>query len=163
MDELRSTTFIFVKSCLSLSSKDFLLARIMAIDYGTKRTGIAVTDPLQMIVTGLDTVSTPTLFEFLKQYCTEEEVEAFVIGEPKNLDDTPSQIHHLVMGFVKQIEKLFPDKKVILRDERFTSKDAARSILQSVPSRKKRRDKGLVDKVSAIIILQEYLEKYKYS
>lgn len=146
-----------------MSPKDFLLARIMAIDYGTKRTGIAVTDPLQMIVTGLDTVSTPTLFEFLKQYCTEEEVEAFVIGEPKNLDDTPSQIHHLVMGFVKQIEKLFPDKKVILRDERFTSKDAARSILQSVPSRKKRRDKGLVDKVSAIIILQEYLEKYKYS
>ena len=146
-----------------MSPKDFLLARIMAIGYGTKRTGIAVTDPLQMIVTGLDTVSTPTLFEFLKQYCTEEEVEAFVIGEPKNLDDTPSQIHHLVMGFVKQIEKLFPDKKVILRDERFTSKDAARSILQSVPSRKKRRDKGLVDKVSAIIILQEYLEKYKYS
>uniref|UniRef100_UPI0033651F2B Holliday junction resolvase RuvX n=1 Tax=Haliscomenobacter sp. TaxID=2717303 RepID=UPI0033651F2B len=108
-------------------------------------------------------VSTPTLFEFLKQYCTEEEVEAFVIGEPKNLDDTPAQIHHLVMGFVKQIEKLFPDKRVILRDERFTSKDAARSILQSVPSRKKRREKGLVDKVSAIIILQEYLEKYKYS
>lgn len=135
----------------------------MAIDYGTKRTGIAVTDPLQMIVTGLDTVSTPVLFDFLKQYCAEEEVEAFVVGEPKNLDDTPSQIHHLVMGFVKQIEKLFPEKKVILRDERFTSKDAARSILQSVPSRKKRRDKGLVDKVSAIIILQEYLEKYKYS
>ena len=135
----------------------------MAIDYGTKRTGIAVTDPLQMIVTGLDTVSTPVLFDFLKQYCAEEEVEAFVVGEPKNLDDTPSQIHHLVMGFVNQIEKLFPEKKVILRDERFTSKDAARSILQSVPSRKKRRDKGLVDKVSAIIILQEYLEKYKYS
>ena len=135
----------------------------MAIDYGTKRTGIAVTDPLQMIVTGLETVSTPVLFDFLKQYCADEEVEAFVVGEPKNLDDTPSQIHHLVMGFVKQIEKLFPEKKVILRDERFTSKDAARSILQSVPSRKKRRNKGLVDKVSAIIILQEYLEKYKYS
>ncbi|WP_044234124.1 Holliday junction resolvase RuvX [Haliscomenobacter hydrossis] len=139
------------------------MARIMAIDYGTKRTGIAVTDPLQIIASGLDTVPTTELMNFLRQYCQEEDVEAFVVGEPKNLDDTPAQIHHLVMAFVAQIENLFPDKRVILRDERFTSKDATRSIRQSVPSRKKRRDKGLVDKVSAVIILQEYLEKYKYS
>ena len=135
----------------------------MAIDYGTKRTGIAVSDPLQIIATGLDTVPTAKLLDFLRQYCQEEEVESFVVGEPKNLDDSPAQIHHLVMGFVKQLGNLFPEKTVILRDERFTSKDASRSFLQSVPSRQKRRDKGLIDKVSAIIILQEYLEKYKYS
>lgn len=139
------------------------LARIMAIDYGTKRTGIAVSDPLQIIATGLDTVPTAKLLDFLRQYCQDEEVEFFVVGEPKNLDDSPAQIHHIVMAFVAQLGKLFPEKKVILRDERFTSKDASRFIVQSVPSRKKRQDKGLIDKVSAIIILQEYLEKYKYS
>lgn len=135
----------------------------MAIDYGTKRTGIAVSDPLQIIATGLDTVPTAKLLDFLRQYCQDEEVETFVVGEPKNLDDSPAQIHHIVMAFVSQLGKLFPEKKVVLRDERFTSKDASRYIVQSVPSRKKRQDKGLIDKVSAIIILQEYLEKYKYS
>jgi len=135
----------------------------MAIDYGTKRTGIAVSDPLQIIATGLDTVPTAKLLDFLRQYCQDEEVETFVVGEPKNLDDSPAQIHHIVMAFVNQLGQLFPEKKVVLRDERFTSKDASRFIVQSVPSRKKRQDKGLIDKVSAIIILQEYLEKYKYS
>lgn len=134
----------------------------MAIDYGTKRTGIAVSDPLQIIATGLDTVPTAKLLDFLRQYCQDEEVETFVVGEPKNLDDSPAQIHHIVMAFVNQLGQLFPEKKVVLRDERFTSKDASRFIVQSVPSRKKRQDKGLIDKVSAIIILQEYLEKYNY-
>jgi putative Holliday junction resolvase len=156
--------FALWKQQLALSPLNiFLLARIMAIDYGGKRTGIAVSDPLQIIATGLDTVPTANLLDFLRSYCQEEDVEFFVVGEPKNLDDTPAQIHHLVMAFVEQLTKLFPEKKVILRDERFTSKDATRSIIQSVPSRKKRRNKGLVDKVSAVIILQEYLEKYKYS
>lgn len=147
----------------SLCLKYVLLARIMAIDYGTKRTGIAVSDPMQIIATGLETVPTAKLLDFLRQYCQDEEVETFVVGEPKNLDDSPAQIHHIVMAFVKQLGQLFPEKKVVLRDERFTSKDASRYIVQSVPSRKKRQDKGLIDKVSAIIILQEYLEKYKYS
>lgn len=138
------------------------MARILSIDYGTKRTGIAVTDPLQISVNGLDTLPTPAVLDFLQSYCTAEEVEKIVVGEPRYPDGTPSKIHHLVIGFVRSLEKLLPEVKVVLHDERFSSKAAEKLILQTVSSQKKRRDKSLVDKMSAILILQDYLDHYHY-
>ena len=134
------------------------MARILAIDYGTKRTGLAVTDPLQIIANGLDTVATSELEDYLRRYLEQEEVEAIVVGEPFYPDGNPAQIHHLVVGFVRRLKKLFPDIEVVTHDERFTSEEAKQIILQSGAKKKKRRDKGLVDKVSAVLILQDYLE-----
>lgn len=134
------------------------VARIMAIDYGTKRTGLAVTDPLQIIANGLDTVPTDTIFEYLTTYFSQEEVETIVVGEPMHMDGSPAQIAHLVVGFVRKLKKLFPKVEVVTHDERFTSEDAKKIILMSGAKKKKRRDKSLVDKVSAVLILQDYLE-----
>jgi len=134
------------------------LARILAIDYGTKRTGLAVTDPLQIIANGLDTVATQKLEEYLKQYLEQEDVEAIVVGEPLHADGQPAQIHHLVVGLVRKLKKLFPNIEVVTHDERFTSEDAKMIIRQSGARKKKRQDKGLVDKISAVLILQDYLE-----
>ena len=134
------------------------MARILAIDYGTKRTGLAVTDTLQIIANGLDTVATSELEDYLQRYLEQEEVEAIVVGEPFYPDGNPAQIHHLVVGFVRRLKKLFPDIEVVTHDERFTSEEAKQIILQSGAKKKKRRDKGLVDKVSAVLILQDYLE-----
>ena len=134
------------------------MARILAIDYGTKRTGLAVTDPLQIIANGLDTVATSELEDYLQRYLEQEEVEAIVVGEPFYPDGNPAQIHHLVVGFVRRLKKLFPDIEVVTHDERFTSEEARQVILQSGARKKKRRDKSLVDKVSAVLILQDYLE-----
>lgn len=130
----------------------------MGIDYGAKRTGIAVTDPLQLIAGGLETVPTGELFDYLAGYLAREEVEKIVVGEPLHLDGEPAQIHHLVVGFVRKLRRLYPEIEVVLHDERFTSEEAKRVILQSGARRKKRRDKALVDKVSAALILQDYLE-----
>jgi len=129
----------------------------MGIDYGTKRIGIAVTDPLQIIVNGLETVPANEIFDFLKNYFETEEVEKIVVGEPLHPDGNPAQIHHLVVGFVRNLEKLFPGKEVVTHDERFTSVTAKKVILESGAKKKKRRDKELVDKVSATLILQDYL------
>ncbi len=134
------------------------MARILAIDYGAKRTGLAVSDPLQIIANGLDTIHTKDLLDFLKNYFEQESVECIVIGDPKHLDGSPTHLSPQIVGLVRQIEKLYPNKKVVLQDERFTSADAKKIILQSGVKKKKRRDKGLVDKVSAILILQEYME-----
>lgn len=134
------------------------MPRILAIDYGTKRTGLAVTDPLQIIANGLDTVPTSELIDFLKRYMEMEEVEAIVVGEPLYPDGNPAQIHHLVVGLVRQLRKLFPDIEVLTHDERFTSEQAKEIILQSGAGKKKRRDKSLVDKISAVLILQDYME-----
>ncbi len=133
------------------------MARIIGIDYGTKRTGIAVTDPLQIIVNGLTTVPTDEIFDFLKDYFEEEEVEKIVVGEPMHADGTPAQIAHLVVGFVRKLKKLYPDKEIVTHDERYTSVAAKAAILQSGAKQKKRRDKALVDKISATLILQDYL------
>ena len=134
------------------------MARIIGIDYGTKRVGVAVTDTLQIIVNGLDTVPTSDIFDFLKKYMEEEEVECIVVGEPMHKDGNPAQIAHLVVGFIRKLKKLFPEIKVDTQDERFTSKDAKAIILQSGIKKKKRRnDKELVDKISAVLILQDYL------
>ena len=134
------------------------LARIIAIDYGTKRTGLAVTDPLQIIANGLDTVATKDLEEYLRQYLNQEEVETIVVGEPFYPDGNPAQIHPQVIGFARRLKKLFPDIEVVTHDERYTSEEARQVILQSGARKKKRRDKSLVDKVSAVLILQDYLE-----
>ncbi len=134
------------------------MARLLGIDYGTKRIGIAVTDPLQIIASGLTTVPTGQIFEFLEKYLVEEDVEAIIIGEPLHADGRPAQIAHLVVGFVRKLKKLYPDTRIELQDERFTSVDAKQIILQSGAKRKKRRDKALVDKISAALILQAYME-----
>ena len=133
------------------------MARILGIDYGTKRVGIATTDPLQIIVNGLTTVPTSEIFDFLQKYIAEEEVECIVVGDPMHEDGSPAQIAHLVVGFIRKIKKLFPEIKVDTQDERFTSQEAKQIILQSGAKKKKRRDKGFVDEVSAVLILQDYL------
>lgn len=134
------------------------MARILAIDYGTKRVGVAVSDPLQIIANGLETVATIDIFDFLKKYIAEEEVETLVVGMPMHLDGNPAQIADKVQLFIKEFQKLFPEILVETQDERFTSEDAKRIILQSGAKKKKRRDKSLVDKVAAVLILQDYME-----
>lgn len=134
------------------------MARVLAIDYGTKRTGIAVTDPLQIIASPLETIPTANLFEFLDAYLAGEEVETIVIGEPLHMDGRPAQIHHLVIGVQRKLRKTYPDLEVELWDERFSSEDAKKVILQSGAKKKKRRDKSLVDQVSAALILSDYME-----
>ncbi len=138
------------------------MARILAIDYGTKRTGIAVSDPLQIIGSGLETVPTSELMAFLKKYLVEEEVETIVVGEPMYPDGNPAQIAHLVKGFVNQLRKAFPEVEIAMQDERYTSEEAKEVILKSGARQKKRRDKSLVDKVSAAIILQTFMEKRRH-
>lgn len=130
----------------------------MGIDYGTKRTGIAATDPLKIIASGLETVPTGELLDFLAAYLSREEVEAIVVGMPLYPDGNPAQIAHLVEGFVKKLKELFPSVAVITWDERYTSEEARRIILQSGARKKQRRDKSLVDKISAALILEDYLK-----
>lgn len=139
------------------------VARIIGIDYGTKRTGIAVSDPLQIIAGGLDTIPTNQVLDFLTRYMAEEEVEIIVVGEPKYPDGNPSQIAHLVVGFVRQLQRAFPQVEIEMQDERFTSEEAKDVIRQVGMGKQKRRDKSLVDKVSATIILQNFMEKRRYS
>ncbi|MBI5915010.1 MAG: Holliday junction resolvase RuvX [Bacteroidetes bacterium] len=134
------------------------MPRIMGIDYGTKRTGIAVTDPLQIIASGLTTIHTQELLGFIEKYLLEEVVETIVVGEPLYPDGNPAQIAHLVKGFVNKLRKQFPDVQVVMQDERYTSEAAKQVILQSGIGKKKRRDKSLVDKVSAALILEDYLK-----
>lgn len=134
------------------------MARILAIDYGKKRTGIAVSDPLRIIATGLTTVATEDLVRFLKSYFEKEEVDEVIIGYPKNLDGTDTDITKKVDKVYSQFLKLFSTKKIVLVDERFTSKMASRSLLDSGLKKKDRRDKSLIDEVSATILLQGYME-----
>ncbi|MEZ4902281.1 MAG: Holliday junction resolvase RuvX [Spirosomataceae bacterium] len=134
------------------------MARIVAIDYGTKRTGIAVTDVLQIIATALETVRTHELIDFLKRYATTENIESFVVGMPRNLDNTDTNNTHLVKGFIKTLKKNFPEVSVFEHDERFTSKIALQSMIMMGSKKSDRRDKANIDKMSATIILQSYLE-----
>ncbi|MBC7744901.1 MAG: Holliday junction resolvase RuvX [Flavobacterium sp.] len=135
------------------------MSRILAFDYGTKRIGIAVTDPLQIIATGLDTLHPKDVMEFLKKYLLTELVELFVVGEPKQMDGSPSQSAQHVKGFITLLKKQFPTIPVEVIDERFTSKMAAATVAQSGFKKSDRRDKGRLDTISATIILQSYLEK----
>lgn len=133
------------------------MGRILAIDYGRKRTGIAVTDPLRIIATPLETVPTHTLIDFLKSYLSREPVDEFVVGMPKTLLNEDSEIAPQVRGFVKRLEETFPDKKVSLADERFTSSMAIQAMIDGGMKKKDRQVKGNVDKISATIILQSFL------
>jgi len=133
--------------------------RIMAFDYGTKRIGVAVTDPLQIIATGLDTVHPNQIVDFLKRYMQTEQVERFVVGEPKQMDNTPSQSAIHVKGFVNLLKKTFPDIPIEMMDERFTSKMASATIAQSGMGKKARQNKELVDNISAVILLQGWMSK----
>jgi putative Holliday junction resolvase len=131
--------------------------RIMAIDYGKKRTGIAVTDPLQIIAQGLTTVDTHMALVFLRDYLSKEEVETIIVGDPLNLDDTSTDATEGARGFAKKLKRHFPQVKVEMVDERYTSKMASAAISQMGLKKKERREKGLVDEVAATIMLQEYL------
>ena len=133
--------------------------RILAFDYGTKRIGIAVTDPLQIIATGLDTIHPKDIVEYLKKYLTNESVELFVVGEPLQMNGTPSQSTPHIKGFITILKKHFPEIPVERIDERFTSKMASAVVAQSGFKRSDRRDKARLDTISATIILQTYLEK----
>jgi putative Holliday junction resolvase len=137
----------------------FYMSRILAIDFGKKRIGLAVTDPLKIICTGLPTISNAEFFNFIKQYCSQESIEAFVIGESKNLDNTKSQVADDIESFAKKLQLLFPEVPIHWIDERFTSKMAKQSMIFSGMKKKKRQQKEIVDEISATIILQSYLEK----
>ncbi|MGB3149242.1 MAG: Holliday junction resolvase RuvX [Maribacter sp.] len=135
------------------------MGRILAIDYGVKRTGIAVTDELRLIASGLTTVLTDEIFIFLSDYLDKEQVSDIVVGEPKQMDNTPSESEVLIKPFLEKITKLFPEVQIHRQDERFTSKIAFQSMLDSGLKKKQRRNKALVDEISATIILQSYLER----
>ena len=136
------------------------MARILAIDYGLKRTGLAVTDPLKIIATGLATVESKHLISFLKDYLKTEHVELIIIGEPKNLDDTDTHATPLVRKIVGELEKNFASIAIEKVDERFTSKLASQAMIEMGLKKKKRRDKALVDEIAATIMLQEYLNRH---
>ena len=133
------------------------MKRILALDYGTKRTGIAVTDELQLIASGLTTVLTKDIFTFLKEYMSKEQVELFVIGEPKQLNNLESESEVFIKPFIVKLKKLFPEIPIVRIDERFTSKMAFQTLIDSGLSKKQRQNKALIDEVSATLILQNYL------
>lgn len=134
------------------------MARILSIDYGGKRTGLAVTDPLQIIASALKTVPTETLDDFLADYLKNEEVEALVVGEPFRADGAHSDIEVEIQAFIGRIKKLFPDLPIHRVDESFSSQRAKQALIASGVKKKKRRQKELLDSTAATIILQEYLE-----
>jgi putative Holliday junction resolvase len=133
------------------------VARILAIDYGLKRTGLAVTDPFQIIATGLTTVDSRELMTYLKKYFAQEQVELIIMGEPKNLDDTDTHATPLVEKCIKQLQKNFPALPIQKVDERYTSKMAKDAMLEMGLKKNQRRNKALVDEIAATIMLQEYM------
>ena len=136
------------------------MARILALDYGKVRTGIAVTDELQLIASGLTTVATEQLLPFIEEYLQKEKVERIVVGLPKQMDNTASESEVLIQAFLKKLSAKFPAIPVERQDERFTSKMAVQSMLDSGVKKKKRQDKALVDEISATLILQAFLNRF---
>ena len=136
------------------------MSRILAIDYGIKRTGIAVTDEMQMIAFGLTTIPSETAIAFLKDYFSKEKVTCVIVGEPKQMDGTPSQSAEIINAFVVKFQAAFPEMPVNRVDERFTSKMAFQAMIDSGLNKKQRQNKALVDEIAATIILQDYL-RYK--
>lgn len=135
------------------------MGRILSIDLGTKRTGLAVTDPLKIIASPLEFVKTHELFSYLNQYIIKEDVEAFVVGMPKQMDNSDSDMTQPVLKLIEKLKTAFPNKDVFVQDERFTSKIALDSMIESGASKKNRRVKGNIDKISAAIILQSFLAR----
>ncbi|MDR1005525.1 MAG: Holliday junction resolvase RuvX [Bacteroidales bacterium] len=137
------------------------MGRIIAFDYGTKRIGVAVTDTMQIIATHLRVMSDMDVIPFLKVYIEREDVDCFVVGEPKQMDNTPSQSAAAVHRFCNRLRKSFPDIDVFMVDERFTSKIASQTIAQGGLKKEKKRDKSLIDKISAVLILQSFMSMSK--
>ena len=137
------------------------MARILAIDYGKKRTGIAVTDELQIIASGLTTVNTKDFFTFISDYLKTENVERFIVGEPKQMDYSVSESEALIIPFIAKLKEKHPTIPIERVDERFTSKMAFQTMIDSGFSKKKRKDKALLDEISATIILQTYMSGLK--
>lgn len=135
------------------------MARIIALDFGKVRTGIAITDELQLIASGLTTVATLELLIFLKKYIQEENVECIVVGEPKQMNNEPSQSEILIIPFLKKLKKSFPEISIERQDERFTSKMAFQAMIDGGVKKMKRRNKELVDEISATLILQSFMDK----
>ncbi len=133
------------------------MARILAFDYGKKRTGIAVTDELQIIASGLTTVETKELFSFLAEYLKTESVELFVVGLPKKMDNTPSESEQYIKPFLEKLKNKYPNIPIVRVDERFSSKMAFQAMIDGGVKKQQRRNKGMIDEVSATIILQSYL------
>ena len=138
------------------------MARIMAIDYGRKRTGVAVTDPLQLIANGLATVPSGELVKFIQGYMAKEPVELIIVGQPKQMNNEPSENMRYVQAFVTHLKRTLPQIPIEYYDERFTSVMAHQAMLDGGLRKKKRQEKALVDEISAVIILQAYLESKKY-
>jgi putative Holliday junction resolvase len=139
------------------------MGRILAIDYGKKRIGLAVTDPMQIIASPLTTVASSSLESFLVDYLKKEEVDEFVVGYPVQLNNLPSESVKYIDPFLKKLRKLFPDKPVHLTDERFTSAMAVRAMIEGGVKKKDRRDKAMIDKISASLILRTFLEKRSFA
>lgn len=135
------------------------MGRILAIDYGTKRTGIAVSDPLRLIAGGLETVETKRLEAWLADYFSKEDVTTVVVGKPSRMDGTPSETWRLIEPLAARLRRTWPDKEIVFYDERLTSVIAHRTMLESGIGRMARRDRALVDRISATIILQGYMER----
>ena len=133
------------------------MGRLLAIDFGTKRTGIAITDELQLIASGLTTVETPKLMDFLKTYISEESVDLILVGEPKQMNNQASESEAFIQKFLGKLKKMLPDMPIERVDERFTSKMAFQTMIDSGLKKQQRRNKALVDEISATIILQSYL------
>lgn len=135
------------------------MGRILALDYGKVRTGIAVTDELQIIASGLTTVPTKELLSFLMKYIQDEIVEKIVVGEPRQMDNTPSASEALIKPFLAKLKVTFPTMEIARQDERFTSKMAVKSTIESGMKKTKRRNKAVIDEISATLILQSYLNR----
>ncbi len=134
------------------------MSRILAIDYGVKRTGLAVSDPLRIIANALDTVPTKELERFVAQYCEQNSVTTIVVGKPSQMNGQPSETMRYIEPLVLRLKRAYPDKEIVLHDERFTSVMAQRTILESGIGKMARRDKAIVDRVAATIILQSYMD-----
>ena len=134
------------------------MGRILAIDYGKKRVGLAVTDELQIIATALDTVAAKDVIQYLKAYMEKEQVDCIVVGDPRQMNNTPSESVKFIEPFVEKLKKVFPHVLIERYDERFTSKIAAQTMVSAGLKKKERRNKSTIDKISAVIILQSYME-----
>jgi putative Holliday junction resolvase len=134
------------------------MGRIVAIDYGTKRVGLAATDPLKIIASAIDTIDEPKVIDFLKAYIKLENVELFVVGEPFRFDGSPAQSTGAINKFIDTLKKNFPNIPIDREDESFSSKEAFQTMIDSGITKKKRRDKAIIDRVSATIILKNYME-----
>lgn len=139
------------------------MGRILSIDYGTKRTGLAVTDPLRIIANALETVETKQLERWLADYFSKNDVDIIVLGKPSQMNGQPSETMRFIEPLATRLRRAYPDKKVVLYDERFTSVMAHRAMLESGIGKMARRDKALVDRISATIILQSYMDSIEYN